>query len=171
MATERLTTIEGVIKSTLEAIQEQTDSVGYTYFTKAGSVNIEDQLLAQDTGDGVDYIIYQSDGELNNEVAYGFDAIDNTIEYIIESRVENDGDVVNPKFAIRSIMNQVLSDLKHAFWMNHTLGDNVFRAKYSRSYREYNKSNNRIMAGSLFFVLAVEYSQRGSDPTATACEH
>ena len=171
MVTERLTTIEGVIKSTLEAIQEQTDSVGYTYFTSTGSVNIEDQLLAQDGGDGVDYIIYQSDGEINNEVAYGFDAIDNTIEYIIEAKVENDGDVSNPKFAIRSIMNQVLSDLKHAFWMNMNLNDNVFRAKYARSYREYNTSNNRIMAGSLFFVLGVEYSQAGSNPTKSACEH
>ena len=171
MSTERLTTIESVIKSTLEAIQGQTDSVGYLYFTETGSVNIEDQILAQDAGDGVDYVIYQADGELNNEVAYGFDAIDNTIEYIIESRVENDGDVANPKFAIRQIMNKVLSDLKHAFWMNMNLNDNVFRAKYARSYREYNKSNNRIMAGSLFFVLEVQYSQAGSDPTKTACEH
>ena len=171
MATERLTTIESVIKATLESIDGLIDSVGYTYFTTTGSINIEDQLLAQDGGDGVDYIIYQSDGEINNEVAFGFDAIDNTIEYIIEAKVENDGEVANPKFAIRSIMNQVLSDLKHAFWMNHTLGGNVFRAKYSRSYREYSKSNNRIMAGSLFFVLGVEYSQAGSNPTKSACEH
>jgi len=172
MGIEYTTQIEQEIKSVLVDIQENISPLGYQYFSKTNSVDIEDVALERAIGrGGVNYMINQSDGEDALSTEYGFDSMENSVDYTINARVSSLGSEGFPKQACKLAMNEVLSDLKHAFFINPTLNGIVFRAKYSGAKRRYTKSDNRIMTGVLEFKLNVHYAQRGNDPTAFACEH
>ena len=164
--------IELNLKQLLEGIDGTEQSTGYTFHSTTGTVNIEDEILSRSmSGDpnDINHEIWQNDTETGLRFAIGQNALTNRIPFLIISRCKNIATVDNPMFAIKSKMNQVLSDIKHSIYMNNTLNGSCSHVTYVSSMKSINDDNNRIYTGELETVISVEYSQSGQNPDLLAC--
>jgi hypothetical protein len=157
----------------LLTIQAPTSAVPstYNYYTSAGTVNIEDEALslAINVDDSaVNYTIYIAEPEVNNEWSLGNCVLTNSVMFNIVGRVHGIGDESNPRFDINVKMNECLSDLKYLFGNNHTINNKCISARYARSERIYQDSNNRIQTADLNFYLMVTYTQSVRNPNLPA---
>lgn len=169
----RITDIEEKLKELLESIDGTIQPIGYTYHTKTGTVNIEDEVLslANNTDNKmVNYCIYASD-ETGLDWSIGQNSYMSELVILISARVHNVGDEGNPKFAINERMNEVLSDFKHLLYKNNTIGRMVEIAKYTGSRRVYSATNNRITTGDIEIFINLQYSQQGENPDIMACNY
>lgn len=171
---DRITTIETKISDLIKTIVKPTTPVSgvYNYYTTCGTCNIEDEVLSlavNATDKLVNYVIYLEEPEINNEWSIGQSAYTNTLNFRINARVHNVGSESNPKFDINQKMNEVISDFKYLFGANHTLVGTCNYARYLRSTRNVDASNNRILAGNIDIYVTVNYSQSLGNPNLGAC--
>ena len=171
---DRITTIETKLSDLIYTIQAPTVATSgiYNYYTTTGQVNIEDEVLAlaKNTDDKrVNYEIYINEPEYNQEWSIGQNAYTNQIVFRVVGRVHLLGSEGNPKFQINQKMNEVVSDFKKLLYDNHTLGGKCNYARYVRSERVYNETNNRIMTAEIVMYISVNYSQSGTNPDIGAC--
>jgi hypothetical protein len=171
----RIDTIETEIVNVLTSIDQTTQSSGYTYYTKTGSVQLFDENLAlarnTDTK-STNHYIYQEDddGVFNSEFQAGQWALTNQTNYKIKSKVHNIGNESNAKNAIRTKMNEQLDDLLFAFTNRYTLGGRVSWIRFVSATYEYEPvSNNRIQSGTLVTKWEVVFSQSIANPSIKAC--
>lgn len=171
---DRITTIETTLSTLISTIQVPTSATSgvYNYYTTTGQVNIEDEVLAlaKNTDNKmVNYEIYINEPEQNLEWSIGQNAYTNQVVFRVVGRVHLLGSEGNPKFQINQKMNEVVSDFKYMLYKNHTLSGTCNYARYARSERVYNETNNRIMTADITLYIVVNYSQSGNNPDLGAC--
>ena len=96
---DRLTLIENKIADAVKTINGGVQPSGYTYYTSAGTVNIEDECLSlsQNTDENmVNYLITLNGSETQTSFTYGQNAYMNSVNFLITGKVHNVGDEGNP---------------------------------------------------------------------------
>ena len=169
---DRLTLIEEEMASVLRLIDGQPTSNGYTYYSTTGTIEIEDQAISYAVNTdqkNVDYTIEQDTPEVNQEWGDFNTVYTNEVFYTLRARVKNTDTVNNPRREIKKRCNEVLSDIKKAFGIDHTLNGNVNWIKYDRSAREYNANNDVIHSADLIVVFSVNYGQSINNPDEVGC--
>lgn len=172
----RLDTIELDIADTLKSIDGLTTSLGYTYYTTTGSVQLFDENLSLNRNTNnkmVNHYIEQSpdqDGIVYSEFQVGQWASTNESIYEIRSKLHNTGTESNAKNAIRSKMNDLLDDLLYAFGNRFTLGGRVSYIQFLSATREYEDvTNNRIQSATLVTKWKIVFTQSIANPSTKSC--
>lgn len=170
----RIDKIEQEIIKTINNIDGSTKPT-YKYYTTTGTVQVFDEVLslARNTDiKMVNHYIDQVDGEgvYNSEFDLGQWSYSQSSIYEIKSKVHNVGTEVNSKNAIRTRMNELLSDLLYAFGTNHSLDGAVAYVKFRSAYREYESiTNNRIQSATLITRWEIIFTQSILNPDIPAC--
>jgi len=166
---DRLTNIEEEFKNVLLEIDTATTlASGYRYLNKVTVVNLEDEGLILDEGDFPAINIYlDPDEKIINGDQQSYRSI---VKFKLVCKVAVDQLEVNPRFAINTKMNTLLSDLKAVLSYKYQLNCTCDRADIKRSMRLYNAdTNNNLRVGQLVLEVDVLYSQSRLNPLLNAC--
>lgn len=169
---DRLSSLQDMIATLLLTVDGTVKPTGYQYYTKTGSVDIEDEVLANaknTSATDINYLVELDGNENATSYTYGQNAYMNRVVFKITAKCKNVNTSNHPKKDITYRMNEVLSDLKFLFNENYSLGRIAELAIYIGSTRVIHPSDNRITSGELIFRLQVDYSQRANNPNIIGC--
>ena len=168
--------IESNMQLVLETIDGSLQTTGYTFKSKTGTIEIEDEVVSQEInrvngidGSEVNYEIEQDAGENGDDFDLGANAYANTTVYVIRAKIHLDGDEAYPKRAAKIKMNEVLADMKFAFGNNHSLNKSCDLFRYAGSNRTYAENNDTIQTGTLETKFVLIYGQDVGNPDMYAC--
>jgi len=168
--------MEENIALVLATIDGTLQDGGYTYYSKTGTIEIEDEVVSQLTneengidGSEVNYTIEQDTGEDGLDFSVGQNAFTNEIPYLISGKIHLNGDEQYPKRAAKIKMNELLADLKHAFGNNYALNKTCNWFAYAGSNRIYAENNDIIQTGTLEVRFSLNYAQAIYNPDVYAC--
>lgn len=169
---DRLSALQDMIAQLLLTVDGTVKPSGYKYYTTTGSVNIEDEVLANaknSSTTAVNYCVELDGSENATSYTYGQNAYANRVVFLITAKCKNVNTSTHPKKDITYRMNEVLSDLKFLFNENYSLGRIAELAIYIGSTRVIHPSENRITSGDLQFRLQVDYAQMANNPDMLGC--
>ena len=170
----RIDSIEQEIINTIKNIDGSTKPT-YKYYTTTGTVQIFDEVLSLARNTDIKMVNHyidqvEDDGVSNSDFDIGQWAYTQISTYEIKSKVHNIGTEANSKNAIRTRMNDLLSDLLYAFGQNHDLDGKVAYIKFKTANREYESvTNNRIQSGTLVTRWEIIFTQSILNPDIPAC--
>ena len=172
---DRLTLLENALGDALMTIDGTMQSGGYTYYTKSGSVWIEDTALAESgniDGTYINHVIEPSSDdqdEVNEEWGLGQNILTNTATYTITSTIHLDGDESNSKRSARIKTNEILSDIKHCLFVHNTLWQKCNWVKYNEKYTLMTDNGDLINTAKSVVEVEINYSQSMINPDIIAC--
>jgi hypothetical protein len=171
-----MTRIDAIETELIKTIQDIDGSQKptYKYYTQSGTVQIFDEVLSLARNTDLKMVNHyvdqlEDEGISSAEFDAGQWAYTLSTIYEIKSKVHNLGDEANSKNAIRTKMNEVLSDLLYAFGQNNDLDGKVAQIKLVNATRDYTSSNNRIQSGTLVTRWDIIFSQSILNPDIPAC--
>ena len=169
-----VTRIEERISTVLQGIDGTLQSSGYTYKTKTGTVEIDDEAsnVASDRNKGetglIHYTIEQSPEEENIEWGDSNCVLTNQIIYKVTAKVKNTTATRTPKRDAKKRCADVLADMKYAFGFDNTLDGLANWIKYDRSERIFLDTGDKIRAANLEVYFEVNYGQQFNNPDEPA---
>lgn len=170
---DRLTLLENAIASVLSGIDGTIRPSGYQYRTVTGQVDIDDDVLATAKNlivSDVNHSIYLGDNyEENTEWGLGQNIYTNNVTYTIVSQIKLVGSETNIRRSASTKCNELLSDIKYAFFKNHDLDGQCNYVKYVSSSRNITKEENLISSAQLITTIELDYSQSMINPDILAC--
>ena len=174
---DRLTTIEESLIDLLETIEAGEElASGYIYYTTTGQADLADMALSESLNNEnslsgvVNHLVVPSeDGEETAEWDIGQNVYTNVGKYEIRSQVYCDPDDENPRRALKTAGNEVLSDIRALLGYNHTLGGEVNWCRILSNRFEYSENGDRIGGGTQITEIEIEYSQQLLNPDIATC--
>jgi len=170
---DRLTLLENAIASVLVDIDGTLQGSGYAYKTVTGQVDVDEDVLATAKNlfkTDINHTITQGDGEEENiEWGLAQNIYTNSLLYTITSQIKLDGDEAKTRRSAVTKCNEVLSDIKYAFFKFHTLGKECNFVKYVSSRKNIATNGNLINSAQLITIIELNYSQSMKNPDIIAC--
>lgn len=165
---DRLTAIETQLKEVLLTIDGEVDGT-YTYLSEVKSVYSEqdDEVVTIADGGYPSIVVTLEPDEviLSGESK----AYRSLVNYVLECKVENTDPTVNPKQALKVLMNELAQDLKYALSKNYHLNGTCDIVTIRGFTRKYAKKGNVLRTGELMVRISIQYSQSRLNPAINIC--
>jgi len=165
---DRITAIEAQLGDVLLTIDGKTHGA-YKYLSELKSVYFEqdDEAVTISDGGYPSIVLRMSPNEtiLSGESK----AYRNMLRYTLECKVENLDPSVNPRQALKVLMNELEQDIKFCLSNNYHLNDTCDIVSINSFSRNYNKVGNVLRAGELKVDITIQYSQSRLNPAINIC--